>query len=74
MRIDTANLTPTGHKAIVECLRIASRRGRELREHRERAAHKMAVPKNSAEASDTDIAENAAGTDTVDPWSCTDGT
>ena len=36
MRIDTATLTPEAHNAIVECLKIAARRGRELRLARER--------------------------------------
>jgi hypothetical protein len=37
MQIDMANLTPEAHQAIVECLKIAARRGRQLREARERA-------------------------------------
>ena len=36
MRIDIENLTPEAHQAIVECLIIAARRGRLLREARER--------------------------------------
>lgn len=36
MQIDVATLTPEAHKAIVECLKIAARRGRQLREARER--------------------------------------
>lgn len=36
MKIDLANLTPEAREAIVECLRIAARRGRQLREARER--------------------------------------
>ena len=38
MQIDMASLTPEAHQAIVECLKIAARRGRLLRETRERAA------------------------------------
>lgn len=37
MHIDPEKLTPEAHAAIVECLRIAARRGRQLREARERA-------------------------------------
>ena len=36
MQIDVANLTPEAHEALVECLKIAARRGRMLREARER--------------------------------------
>jgi hypothetical protein len=36
MQLDIAKLTPEAHRAIVECLKIAARRGRELREARER--------------------------------------
>jgi hypothetical protein len=36
MRIDIEHLTPEAHQAIVECLIIAARRGRLLREARER--------------------------------------
>ena len=36
MEIDVANLTPEAHEALVECLKIAARRGRMLREARER--------------------------------------
>ena len=36
MQIDVANLTPEAHEALVECLKIAARRGRLLREARER--------------------------------------
>lgn len=36
MQIDIANLTPEAQKALVECLKIAARRGRLLREARER--------------------------------------
>lgn len=36
MQIDVANLTPKAHEALVECLIIAARRGRMLREAHER--------------------------------------
>ncbi len=36
MQLDMMELTPEAHEAIVECLRIAARRGRMLREARER--------------------------------------
>ncbi len=36
MKIDEATLTPEAREAIIECLRIAARRGRQLREARER--------------------------------------
>lgn len=36
MQIDIANLPSEAHKALVECLKIAARRGRLLREARER--------------------------------------
>lgn len=36
MELDVTKLTPEAHKAIVECLKIAARRGRLLREARER--------------------------------------
>jgi hypothetical protein len=36
MQLDVTNLMPEAHEAIVECLRIAARRGRMLREARER--------------------------------------
>lgn len=36
MKFDLANLTPEARDAIVECLQIAARRGRQLREARER--------------------------------------
>ena len=36
MQIDMTKLTPEAHRAIVECLKIAARRGRVLREARER--------------------------------------
>jgi len=36
MKLDVENLTPEAHEALVECLRIAARRGRMLREARER--------------------------------------
>jgi hypothetical protein len=35
LRIDTTNLTPEAHRAIIECLKIAAQRGRQLREARE---------------------------------------
>ena len=35
MQIDIANLTPEAHEALIECLRIAARRGRLLRQARE---------------------------------------
>jgi len=36
MQLDVTKLTPAAHRAIVECLIIAARRGRLLREARER--------------------------------------
>ena len=36
MQLDVTKLTPEAHRAIVECLIIAARRGRRLREARER--------------------------------------
>ena len=36
MKLDVTKLTPEARKAIVECLIIAARRGRQLREERER--------------------------------------
>jgi len=36
MQLDVTKLTPEAHRAIVECLIIAARRGRLLREARER--------------------------------------
>ena len=36
MHLDVTKLTPRAHKAMVECLIIAARRGRLLREARER--------------------------------------
>ena len=36
MRLDVTKLTPEARKAIVECLKIAAHRGRQLREERER--------------------------------------
>ncbi len=36
MQLDVTKLTPEAHRAIVECLIIAARRGRLLREVRER--------------------------------------
>lgn len=36
MQIDPTKLTPEAHRAMVECLKIAARRGRQLREARER--------------------------------------
>ena len=36
MQLDVTKLTPEAHRAIVECLIIAARRGRQLREARER--------------------------------------
>ena len=48
MQLDVTNLTPEAHRAIVECLIIAARRGRLLREAREReqAALKAGLPQN----------------------------
>jgi hypothetical protein len=36
MQLDVTKLTPAAHRAMVECLIIAARRGRLLREARER--------------------------------------
>lgn len=36
LKLDETKITPEAHEAIVECLRIAGRRGRELRLARER--------------------------------------
>ena len=36
MRLDVTKLTPEARKALVECLKIAAHRGRQLREERER--------------------------------------
>ena len=36
MQLDVTKLTPEARKAIVECLKIAAHRGRQLREERER--------------------------------------
>ncbi len=50
MQLDVTKLTPEAHRAIVECLIIAARRGRLLREAREReqAALQAGLPQNSA--------------------------
>ncbi len=37
MKLQDGELSPEAHRAIVECLKIAARRGRELRLERERA-------------------------------------
>ncbi len=37
-------LSPEAHQAIIECLRIAARRGRQLTEERERAERDAQVP------------------------------
>ncbi len=37
MKLPDGELSPEAHRAIVECLKIAARRGRELRLERERA-------------------------------------
>jgi len=48
MQLDVTNLMPEAHEAIVECLRIAARRGRMLREAREReqAARQTGSPQD----------------------------
>jgi hypothetical protein len=50
MQLDVTKLTPEAHRAIVECLIIAARRGRLLREAREReqAALQAGLPQNGA--------------------------
>lgn len=48
MQLDVTKLTPEAHKAIVECLKIAARRGRQLREAREREAGYAASLQNNA--------------------------
>lgn len=50
MQLDITKLTPEAHRAIVECLVIAARRGRLLREAREReqAALSAGLPQNDA--------------------------
>ncbi len=55
MQLDVTKLTPEAHKAIVECLKIAARRGRQLREAREREqeAGCAGSPQNNA-ADETD--------------------
>ncbi len=44
MQIDIEHLTPEAHEALVECLKIAARRGRMLREAREREQETTCIP------------------------------
>jgi len=52
MQLDVTKLTPEAHRAIVECLRIAARRGRLLREARER--EQAALRTDSVQTDTTD--------------------
>ena len=52
MQLDVTKLTPEAHRALVECLIIAARRGRILREARER--EQVAVPIGSPQDSAMD--------------------
>lgn len=54
MQIDPANLTAEAHKAIVECLIIAARRGRLLRETREREQKAITTGLSGNTANETD--------------------
>jgi len=58
MQLDVTKLTPEAHRAIVECLIIAARRGRQLREAREReqaAACADALKNNIADEKDKQL-------------------
>jgi len=61
MQIDVANLTPEAHKALVECLKIAARRGRILREARER--EQAALRAGSPQISTVDATHQRASSD-----------
>ncbi len=55
LKLDETKITPEAHRAIVECLKIAARRGRELRLARERGENNKAsavTHVSSAEAPD----------------------
>lgn len=57
LKLDETKMTPEANEAVVECLRIAARRGRELRLARERAEKDEAtalVNAHSAETRDRD--------------------
>lgn len=62
MQIDITSLTPEAHEAIVECLRIAARRGRQLREVRERAVvHMTALQSHqTAEVNKNECSQSAS--------------
>jgi len=58
MQLDVTKLTPEAHRAIVECLIIAARRGRLLREAREReqaAACSDSLQNNVADEKDKQL-------------------
>lgn len=65
LKLDETKITPEAHRAIMECLKIAARRGRELRLARERAENNRAstvTNASSAEAPDEGclaLAENS---------------
>ena len=53
MQIDISKLTPEAHEAIVECLKIAARHGRQLREAREREQKAITTRMGSDTANET---------------------
>ena len=58
MQLDVTKLTPEAHRAIVECLIIAARRGRLLREARER--EQAALGSDSLQNSSVDATDQQA--------------
>ena len=53
MQLDVTKLTPEAHRAMVECLIIAARRGRLLREAREREQKAITTGMGSDIANET---------------------